>query len=140
MDRAIQKTLKLFTGGDAVRLPRRRKGRPTLRQLIQRESEIGGKLFGPVPRGHHRQFFNLDESTWVWYEEWQDEKGKKQSSTARYELHENGILKIQDKTPYYFLDGSELKNFMTAIRLYYEQVSTEVYNRDPATGNHLAVS
>lgn len=140
MDRMIKKTLKLFSGSDDVRFSRRFKGRPTLRQLIQRESEIGGKLFGPVPKGHHRQFFNLDENTWVWYEEWKDGKGKQQSTTTRYEIHESGILKIQDKTPYYFLDGSELKNFMTAIRLYYEQVSTEVYYRDPVTGNPIAVS
>lgn len=31
------------------------------RELIQRESTIGRELFGPVPEGHRREFFCLDE-------------------------------------------------------------------------------
>ncbi len=115
------------------------KNRPTRRQLIQRESEIGGTLFGTVPEGRHRQFFNLDESTWIWYEEWFDKDGKKQSTTTRYEVHENGILKVQDNAPYYFIEGQELVNFTVAIRTYYERVSREVYHRDPATAKPLTV-
>lgn len=112
--------------------------RPTRRQLIQRESEIGGQLFGPVPAGHHRQFFNLDQSTWIWYEEWTDEKGETQSVTTRYEVHENGVLKVQDNAPYYFIEGQELINLTAAIRTYYERVSREVYRRDPMTAQPLA--
>ena len=113
--------------------------RPTRRQLIQRESEIGGQLFGPVPDGHHRQFFNLDPTTWIWYEEWADEKGETQSRTTRYEVHQNGVLKIQDDAPYYFIEGQELVNLTAAIRTYYERVSREVYHRDPLTTQPLAV-
>lgn len=116
------------------------KARPTERELIQRESEIGGRLFGPVPAGHHRQFFNLDPTTWVWYEEWRDEKGKMQHTTTRYELHENGILKVQEGVPYYYIEGQELQNLIAAMRLYYEQVSREVYRHDPLTGRPLAAA
>jgi hypothetical protein len=112
--------------------------RPTRRQLIQRESELGGQLFGPVPDGHHRQFFNLDPTTWIWYEEWTDESGKPQSTTTRYEVHENGILKVQDGAPYYFIEGQELINLTVAIRTYYERVSREIYHRDPMTAKPLA--
>lgn len=111
--------------------------RPTERQLIQRESEIGGQLFGPVPEGRHRQFFNLDQSTWIWYEEWRDEKGVLQHTTTRYEVHPNGILKVQDNVPYYFIEGQELANLTIAMRTYYEKVSREVYRRDPATAKPL---
>lgn len=115
------------------------RSRPTRRQLIQRESEIGGQLFGPVPEGHHRQFFNLDRNTWIWYEEWTNDKGEAESKTTRYEVHENGILKVQDNAPYYFIEGQELINLTVAIRSYYERVSREIYHRDPATAKPLAV-
>lgn len=116
------------------------RSRPSERELIQRESEIGGYLFGPVPKGHHRQFFNLDRNTWVWYEEWTDEKGKKQQITTRYEIRENGILKVQEGAPYYYIEGTELANLVTAIRTYYEEVSRQVYRRDPMTGRLLTVA
>ena len=121
--------LKLITGSS--------RPRPTRRQLIQLESEIGGQLFGSVPEGHHRQFFNLDQSTWIWYEEWTDEKGVKQNMTTRYEVHPNGVLKVQDNAPYYFIEGQELVNLTMAIRTYYERVSREVYKRDPLTARPL---
>lgn len=114
------------------------RSKPTERQLIQRESEIGGKLFGPVPEGHYRQFFNLDPTTWIWYEEWTDAKGEPQRITTRYEVHSNGILKVQDNAPYYFIEGQELTNLTIAIRSYYEKVTREVYHRDPATAKPLA--
>lgn len=132
----VGSAFKMLTGSsNGVSLFR---ARPTRRQLIQRESEIGGQLFGPVPAGHHRQFFNLDQSTWIWYEEWTDEKGETQSVTTRYEVHENGVLKVQDDAPYYFIEGQELINLTAAIRTYYERVSREVYRRDPATAQPLA--
>jgi hypothetical protein len=115
------------------------RNRPTRRELIQVESEIGGQLFGVIPKGHHRQFFNLDRNTWVWYEEWLDEKGKVKSITTRYEIHENGILKVQEGKQYYYIEGKELTNLVTAIRMYYEKVSHDVYQRDPATGKLLTV-
>jgi hypothetical protein len=127
--------LRFITGSDdpmrAFRTP------PTRRQLIQRESEIGGQLFGAVPEGHHRQFFNLDATTWIWYEEWVDEKGEKQHMTTRYEVHSNGVLKVQDNAPYYYIEGQELINLTMAIRTYYERVSREVYKCDPLTARPL---
>jgi hypothetical protein len=131
--------MKLLTGSDSIKMPKMSLfGKPSRRQLIQRESEIGGKLFGPVPLGHHRQFFNLDQHTWVWYEEWTDEQGVPQSTTTRYEMHENGILKVQEGTPYYFIDGQELVNLVSAMGAYYERVMREIYRRDPTTGSPLA--
>lgn len=110
----------------------------TERDLIRMESQIGAKLFGPVPQGHRREFFCLDEHTWVWYEEWLDPATKKkQNVTTRYEVHENGILKVQDGQPYQVVEGDELRNLVTAIQLYYEQVARHIYHYDPATGKPL---
>ena len=135
MAKFFQKALQLLTGSDSIRLP---SGKLTTRELIQHESRIGGQLFGSVPKGHHRQFFNLDPTTWVWYEEWQDEKGKTRSKTTRYEVHENGILKIQDNAPYYYIEGQELDNLVLATQMYYERIARDVYNFDVATGKVLA--
>lgn len=135
-----KKSLVLLTGSDTVSMPRFLRTKPNERELIQRESELGGTLFGPVPEGRHRQFFNLDPTTWVWYEEWIDEGGNPQSSTTRYEIHENGILKVQEKSPYYYIEGGELTNLASAIQMYYENVARDIYHLDPATGKPLAVS
>lgn len=106
----------------------------TERDLIRLESEIGKELFGPIPADHRREFFCLDEHTWIWYEEWVDaETGKKLNTTTRYEVHQNGILKIQDGQPYKFVEGEELKHLAMATRLYYEQVMRGLYKIDPYT-------
>lgn len=141
----LRGSLKMLTGSDNVRLPRfKLSSRPTHRQLIDRESELGGQLFPKdeetIQRQEHWQFFNLDPYTWFWHKEWIDQTKKAHSNTTRYEIHENGIMKVQDGAPYYFIEGHELQNFMTATRLYYERVSHDIYHRDPATGQPLAVS
>lgn len=110
----------------------------TDRDLLRQESKIGATLFGPAPKGHRREFFCLDESTWIWHEEWRDEKGVERESTVRYEIHPNGILKVSDGPRYQFLEGDELRNFAEATRLYYEQTAVQIYKRDPKTGLKFA--
>lgn len=110
----------------------------TERELIQRESEIGRDLFGPVPAGHRREFFCLDEKTCVWYEEYKDSHGKTVSHTTRYEIQGDKVLKAQDGAKYSYLEGAELKNLLTAIHLYYERVMKTVYRRNPDTGEPMA--
>lgn len=110
----------------------------TERELIQLESEIGRNLFGPIPKGHHREFFNLDKTTWIWYEEYKDSSGKIQSHTTRYEVQDKGILKAQDGARYTYIEGDELANLATAIKMYYERVMRNVYRRDPSTGQLLS--
>lgn len=132
----LKKALQLITGDN------RKNERPlkglTERELIELESEIGRELFGPIPAGHRREFFCLDNHTWVWYEEWQDiDTGKKKALTTRYEVHENGILKVQDGTSYRFIEGEELKNLSVAVRLYYERIMRGIYKKDPYTGKPL---
>jgi hypothetical protein len=109
----------------------------TERDLIRLESKLGSQLFGAVPKGHRREFFCLDEHTWIWYEEWTDSKGKRQSITTRYEVHPNNILKVQDNQPYQVVEGAELHNLAMATRLYREQVIRGIYHRDHITGQPL---
>jgi hypothetical protein len=93
------------------------------RKLMRKEAEIGGRLFGPLPKGHRRQFFCLDEHTWVWYEEWPDKNGQHKSVTTRYDVRPNGILKIQDGKAYQRLSREETRNLYRTTQLYRERVN-----------------
>jgi hypothetical protein len=94
------------------------------RELLKLESEIGGQLFGPVPKGHRREFFCLDRHTWIWHEEW-TEKGKRKIVTTRYEIRPNGVLKIQDGQAYQRLSEFEARNLYWAVEMYRQQVGAE---------------
>lgn len=141
----LKKALHLLVGDDVsvrelLNVLKKPIARPfkvlTERELLTLESEIGAQIFGPVPEGIRREFFCLDEHTWIWHEEKLDKKDP-QGSTIRYEINERGVLKVQDGSRYNYLEGDELKNFAVAIRMYYEQVARHVYKRDPATGHKL---
>lgn len=136
MSSILKKALILLTG-EASNSSRPLKNF-TERELIELEAEIGGTLFGPIQAGHRREFFCLDEQTWVWHEEWTDESKQRQVSSTRYEIHSNGILKAQDGRVYKFIEGEELRNLTVAIRLYYETVARDIYRRDPSTGQPLS--
>ena len=142
MSEIFKKALSLITGTPATPTLRVPKNRPfkklTERELLRLESEIGALLFGEIPSGHRREFFCLDESTWIWHEEWKDEKGTPRTATTRYEVHENGILKVQEGARYKYIEGEELDNLLVATNMYREQVVRKVYNRDPATGKKLS--
>lgn len=133
----LQRTLQLLTGSAQSARPLKSL---TERELIEHESVVGRHLFGPIPDGHRREFFCLDDHTWIWHEEWSDEQKKKQQFTTRYEVHQNGVLKVREGGQYQYLEGDELRNFGLAVRLYYEQVMRGIYRRDPATGMPLGTA
>lgn len=95
------------------------------RALIHREAKIGSELFGPIPKGHRREFFCLDERTWVWHEEWTDAKGVRRVMTTRYDVRPDRILKSQGHMSYHALSPEEEKNFFRAVRLYGERVQAD---------------
>lgn len=95
------------------------------RSLIQREAQIGGELFGPIPKGRRREFFCLDEHTWVWHEEWTDKNGQRQTVTTRYDVRPNGVLKLQNGKVYQRLSKEEARNLYRTTELYRERVTAE---------------
>ena len=98
------------------------------RDLMRKEAKIGGQLFGSVKPGGRREFFCLDERTWIWHEEWVDEKtGQHYVVTTRYDVRPNGIIKSQDGQPTRLIDLNETRNFLSAIRHYNYRVKTELY-------------
>lgn len=135
----LGKAYALLAGDTSIGKSKKRPFRRyTERELITLESEIGAELFGPVEKGRHREFFCLDEKTWIWHEEWTDEKRHIQTNTIRYEINDQGILKVQEGARYSYLTGDELRNFVMATRLYYERVAREIYRVDPNTGQRFA--
>ena len=142
MNSVFQKALTLLIGDNVnFKMPKIHKGRPlkplTERELLKLESEVGARLFGPIPEGRRREFFCLDENTWIWHEEWMEKGNKLKTNTIRYEISDQGVLKVQEGARYSYLEGEELQNFGVSVRLYYEQVSREVYKQDPATGQKM---
>ncbi len=135
------KTVKLITGTEPHPRLKSRLRKLTSRDLIRMESKVGSQVFGPIPAKHRREFFCLDDHTWIWYEEWIDEaSGKPRQMTTRYEVHPHGILKVQDGQPYTVVEGEELRNLAIATRMYRQQVMQNVYRLDPATGHKLSAA
>jgi hypothetical protein len=97
------------------------------RNLIRHEAKIGGQLFGPVKKGGRREFFCLDEHTWVWHEEWVDKYGQHQMRTTRYDVRPNGVLKAQNGQ-YRPVTAEEAKHLRTAVQLYRDRVMREMYS------------
>jgi hypothetical protein len=96
------------------------------RELKRREARIGGEVFGPVPSGHRREFFCLDRHTWIWHEEWRDNKGQTQVTTTRYEVRPDGILKAQHGA-YHRVSDSEAHRLRQAAELYLKRIKREIY-------------
>jgi len=98
------------------------------RNLIRREAKVGGTLFGPIPAGVRREFFCLDERTWVWHEEWTDKDGKDQNVTTRYDVRSNGVIKTQNGQHYQMVSPDEARNLLVAANLYGQRIKTQLYN------------
>jgi hypothetical protein len=97
--------------------------------LIKREGAIGGQLFGRVPDGVSREFFCLDERTWIWHEQWVDKSGRQCQKTIKYEVRNDGILKSQDGADYQYVAQPEVENLLQATRVYRKRVEQELYAR-----------
>jgi len=98
-----------------------------LQDLMRREANLNKNIFGSVPKGVKRDFFNLDKHTWIWYEEWTDKSGKRQQLTTRYVVRQKEILKSQNGGAYFRLTTDEAKNFQKATAKYIEKAKTELY-------------
>ncbi len=116
---------KLLSGAKTQRDEDR--GAELYRSLIRREAKIGGQIFGPVPKGGKREFFCLDEHTWVWHEEWIDDKKQLRYKTTRYDIRPTAILKAQDGQSYQNVSLEEAERLLLAAQLYEEKVRTELY-------------
>lgn len=93
--------------------------------LLHHVAKIGGEVFGPIPAGRRREFFCLDEHTWVWHEEWKDGAGQ-HAITTRYDVRPSGILKSQGAHSYQRLTPQEEQNFRAAAYTFYQKIKPEL--------------
>lgn len=102
--------------------------RPTIMRddLINAESELGRTIFGPVPVGHQREFFQYTKNVWMWHENWTD-LGKRYEITIRYEVRKDGVYKKIQGHGYQKISGSELENFRKALHAYLKLVKEKLY-------------
>lgn len=97
--------------------------------LLDLESKVGSRIFGQAPSGIRREFFNLNENSWIWHEEWVDGRGQTQNITTRYEIHGDKVLKILPGPKYQEVVGQELSNFYAAVSAYHKAVLSQVYRK-----------
>lgn len=104
------------------------KAAETQRMLLQKESEIGARVFGMTKPGEQRSFFCFDRQTWMWYETWTDASTHQPvSQTMRYEISTGGVAKSSQVVRYQMLEGHELENFYNAVKVYSLLVEQQLY-------------
>jgi hypothetical protein len=96
------------------------------REVISNAAKIGGELFGPIPEGVRREFFCLDEHTWVWHEEWYDQASQHHAITTRYDIRPSGVLKAQDGQPYRYVTIEEGQRLYKAVKMYNKLIRAEL--------------
>lgn len=95
--------------------------------LINAESEFGRTIFGPIPKGRRREFFEAKKNVWIWHESYLNASGVMEEMTIRYEVRPAGVYKKAGKSGYRKIDGDELNNFRKAAKSYLELVKTKLY-------------
>ncbi len=101
--------------------------KPQRSDLINAESSLGRTLFGPIPDGHQREFFEVKRNVWIWHEGFPNKQGDWQELTVRYEVRPTGVYKRVNKGKYNKIEGKELTNFLKAVRGYFNLVKTKLY-------------
>jgi len=96
-------------------------------ELMKRESDVSRDIFGEIQPGGTREFFCLDENTWIWYEEWVSKTGERKQATTRYLVRPREIVKSQNGGAYHRLTISEAENFQKAVKMYISRIKKTVY-------------
>lgn len=99
----------------------------TYEDLINAESKLGRTLFGPIPAGHQREFFQHKKNVWIWHESFTNQVGRLEEMTIRYEVRPTGVYKKPLHGNYQKIEGAELDNFRRAARSYLALVKSKLY-------------
>ncbi|MBI4100912.1 hypothetical protein HY441_00360 [Candidatus Microgenomates bacterium] len=98
-------------------------------KLMQQEMAIGSQLFGPIPQNRERQFYYLNNQTWVWNETVADGSGRKVTTTTQYQVLPDQIVKSQGGQTLSLTDAAEINNLFEAASWYYDLVAKRVYGK-----------
>lgn len=128
LSRSSKKQNPLYYKNQAKKLGPFRK--MTERDLVDLESSLGATIFGEVPNGYTRKFFNVDKDTWIWHEEWIDGNKNLSETTIRYEILKNKVIKIEPGPRYTEISGRELDNFIQAVNQYNSLIINKIYKNN----------
>jgi hypothetical protein len=93
--------------------------------LLHFEAKLGGQLFGKLPAGADRQFFVLDNHTFVWHEAWTDQSGHKKSVTTRYIIRPGGhLVKTTGDGEYRAVSDLEARRLLKTAKAYQTKVAS----------------
>jgi hypothetical protein len=92
--------------------------------LLKIEARVGGKIFGSSEDSQKREFYCLDEHTWVYRQA--DTVGNK--IINYYDVRPSGVFKLKDGS-YQKLESVELSRFVEAVKIYQQKVMQEIYFR-----------
>lgn len=124
----FEKLMQLVMGQPAVKENPRS---ATLRQLIEKESQLGAQIFGAFPAYDKRYFYCFDERMWIWYEERMNAAtGKHDVMTVSYNITDRGILKSYGENQSSYVQDEELEHFTTATEEYAAKVVSELYSQN----------
>lgn len=101
--------------------------KPSYDDLINAESKLGRMVFGPIPDGHRREFFESKPNVWIWYESFINHAGVYNEMTVRYEVRPTGVYKKPAGGAYEKINGQELDNFRRAAASYLKLIKTKLY-------------
>ena len=96
--------------------------------LVNAESAIGRTIFGPIPEGHQREFFEYRKNVWIWHERFVTPNGVMQDMTVRYEVRPDGVFKRPGNGSYHKIEGVELNNFRKAAQMYLDLIKAKLYS------------
>lgn len=105
----------------------------TLESLIDQESHIGGRLFGPTDRfwlSHKGSSVGGNHlGDWYHVRETVDAFGRKTDATLHFETHPDHVLKLHNGRP---VEPTleELETFVRAVELYEARIRAELYPFD----------
>ncbi len=98
-------------------------------QLTRQEITAAQGIFGPIKEGTVRDFFCVDQHTWVWYEEWTEANGQRKRMTTRFDVRGGTVVKSQNGGEYSQLVGRELQNFNASAVAYVGKVKKSMYEQ-----------
>jgi hypothetical protein len=92
--------------------------------LLKIEARVGAKIFGGTDGVYRREFYCLDNHTWVFKQA--DQEGNK--LTTYFDVRPSGVFKLKGGS-YCKLESVELHRFVEAVKIYQQKVMQEIYFR-----------
>jgi hypothetical protein len=93
--------------------------------ILRHESKLGAKIFKKSKDSMNREFYCLNETTWVW---------RQGAETVFYKVNPTNVYKSNDGVNYRLASKKEASHLYKAAKVYRNLVSEKIYNSLLALG------